>query len=853
MCDSGLDDCDGNSATGCETEVSDDVAHCGGCDSACSNEHGTTTCSDGDCSPICAQGFDDCDGDRRNGCEADLGSALSDCGACGEVCRGANALVACSDGVCQLETCKAGFEDCDGRADNGCEADLSSAETCGSCQSRCNDNGGSASCVDGECGIECDADRADCSLGLLNGCETETNVSVLHCGECDNACPTPVGAAAACLAGVCGESPCKTPLADCNNDYGRPNGDGCETTVTSDPIHCGGCGIECYYPNAQGRCAEGQCALGACNTGFADCNEEPEDGCETRLGDSTNCTACGDACSAVHGTNQCEGEACQPTCAIGWGDCDGKPGNGCETPLNTLANCGACNSGCTRANAAVSCEAGICRITTCQSGYGDCDNEPATKNGCETRLNSLVNCGGCGTPCDLPSAAESCASGSCTLVSCSAGFADCSATLPGCETQLGRAANCASCGNVCQVTGAHVTQNPCSGSSPNWDCAPSCSPGYDSCDDNPDNGCETSLHTQSDCGACNRSCSLPRALSYACPSGECLVASCADGYDNCNTTQVDGCERPVSADVANCGGCDLACDATHGTPACADGLCSISCNSGWGDCNDDVDDGCEHDLAGDRLNCGECGAACPSSAPFCVDQQCAGQLVLGAAGTPTRGVQATTGMDLSIQHTLRNPVGKYRTVLVGVAGRGNNAAGRPRGVQYAGVAMTALREVASSNQAFVAIYAIRDNALPPRPDDYTVLIQVSDPQNSFGLVADVLELEHVEQGPAGVENVGGSAKGDCGNNDPIDSVTTTTSGAWVYGMVSLYGRATPQTGIARSGQIVTLQAETGNLLAGLAGYIPNLTQPGSVTLSWNPDDCSNSAQALIALRAARTP
>jgi len=83
-------------------------------------------------------GFQDCDGAAANGCEADLRSDLANCGACRSSCALPNATGACAMGGCAVGACAAGFGDCDGSATNGCEVDLgASAAHCGACRAAC--------------------------------------------------------------------------------------------------------------------------------------------------------------------------------------------------------------------------------------------------------------------------------------------------------------------------------------------------------------------------------------------------------------------------------------------------------------------------------------------------------------------------------------------------------------------------------------------------------------------------------------------------------------------------------------------------------------------------------------------
>lgn len=85
----------------------------------------TATCADGVCGFACDAGFADCDGDPANGCEADLSSAET-CGSCANDCTVANGTGACGDGgVCAIASCDAGFIQC-GQACVTCEQALGS-------------------------------------------------------------------------------------------------------------------------------------------------------------------------------------------------------------------------------------------------------------------------------------------------------------------------------------------------------------------------------------------------------------------------------------------------------------------------------------------------------------------------------------------------------------------------------------------------------------------------------------------------------------------------------------------------------------------------------------------------------
>ena len=58
---------------------------------------------------VCPVGRGDCDGRRKNGCEADLRTSAKNCGACGSACAVANGVATCKDGTCGVASCNAGY------------------------------------------------------------------------------------------------------------------------------------------------------------------------------------------------------------------------------------------------------------------------------------------------------------------------------------------------------------------------------------------------------------------------------------------------------------------------------------------------------------------------------------------------------------------------------------------------------------------------------------------------------------------------------------------------------------------------------------------------------------------------
>jgi DNA-binding beta-propeller fold protein YncE len=159
-------------------------------------------------------------------CETDGNSDVNNCGGCGIRCEYESAGSSCNSGVCQMSACRSGFFDCNGSAQDGCEAALAS--------------------------------------------------DVNNCGACGVACSYK-NASSACAQGACRMTACSDGYADCN---GNP-ADGCEADLETDRAHCGGCGQTCSFANAGHDCLAGACTRGLCLPGFSDCDGNPANGCET--------------------------------------------------------------------------------------------------------------------------------------------------------------------------------------------------------------------------------------------------------------------------------------------------------------------------------------------------------------------------------------------------------------------------------------------------------------------------------------------------------------------------------------------------------------------------------------------
>jgi hypothetical protein len=172
--------CDGDPDNGCETNLLTDPDHCGACGEDCNTPFGTGACVEGECAVAnCNTNFGDCDGEADNGCETNLVGNAMHCGGCGNACAQPNTAATCQGTSCVVTTCLNGFEDCNLDALDGCEADLDEGpSTCGSCDNDCAVTlpGSEAACVGGSCQfLGCLPGFYDLDGSAQNGCEYACN------------------------------------------------------------------------------------------------------------------------------------------------------------------------------------------------------------------------------------------------------------------------------------------------------------------------------------------------------------------------------------------------------------------------------------------------------------------------------------------------------------------------------------------------------------------------------------------------------------------------------------------------------------------------------------------------------
>ena len=184
-------------------------------------------------------------------------NTLTDCGACGVPCAPDNATGAtCATESCDYGSCTSGFQDCDGDRSNGCESDVDADPlNCSGCGADCNvgfEHVTGALCVLGGCEyVACEVNWADCDLDSSNGCDRPSD-TLTDCGDCDVPCTPENAAGPTCAGGVCNYASCQNPFQDCDGDTAN----GCESNRLNDLQHCGSCNVPCTGGDI---CLGGQC------------------------------------------------------------------------------------------------------------------------------------------------------------------------------------------------------------------------------------------------------------------------------------------------------------------------------------------------------------------------------------------------------------------------------------------------------------------------------------------------------------------------------------------------------------------------------------------------------------------
>lgn len=275
------------------------VANQCGCN--CTLPHASTACQGGQCViTACEAGWDDCDKNPANGCEADL-SADPHCGGCNVSCDDGNACTigdACVAGNCVPGATKT----CSSPPDGACYETVGSCDPAtGSCAYSPKQNGtpcGATTCDDwgscqwnGECSESGTKNRACTDFKCSTGTCSPSNRS--ETGTCSRSIPN----GTSCSAGYC-----------CSNSC----------VARNSKTNCGSCGVNCgtnscvkitglnYYSCT---CSSNSFCRGAGFGDIATCYDG--DGqmiCDCQCSSGTSCggqCAGGGTCADVSGHNYC--------------------------------------------------------------------------------------------------------------------------------------------------------------------------------------------------------------------------------------------------------------------------------------------------------------------------------------------------------------------------------------------------------------------------------------------------------------------------------------------------------------------------------------------------------------------
>ena len=116
------------------------------------------------------------------------------------------------------------------------------------------------------------------------------------------------------------------------------------------------------------------------------------------------------------------------------------------------------------------------------------------------------------------------------------------------------------------------------------------------------------------------------------PADDPTRAGCEALKADCDGDDDNGCEVDIAVDQQNCGRCGSVCaDGPRSSATCSGGVCKLTCEQGFSDCDKNVANGCEADTRIDDANCGLCGNSCGGAG--CVDGACAcaAETVAGAS------------------------------------------------------------------------------------------------------------------------------------------------------------------------------------------------------------------------------
>ena len=546
----------------------------------------------------------DCDGVTDE--DANTGDDINNCGFCGNVCSYDNAQAQCSSGTCVMGSCNAGTDDCNSSDSDGCETVLGTEQDCAACGDTCSFDHASGTCVQSACVMgSCEQPWGDCNSSPSDGCETALGTDS-NCSACGDACENGFF----CYEQTCTDH-CPEGMARCS---------GLCIDITSDSSNCGGCDVICSPPNARGACENSSCSIQSCDPGFADCDTQEPNGCETTLGTTLNCSACGEECQQGQ---ECINNVCTVPCHDN--DSDGHDdascgGDDCDDS-NSAVRPGAaeiCGDGidqdCDGSDEQCPCpDADGDTFTDIACGGDDCNDgnfsiHPGAVDACGDGIDQ--DCDGHDTPCACADADND------GYQDASCGGNDCIDTDP--NIHPGATDTC----------GDGIDQD-CSGADTPCDCPDADSDGHqdqscggDDCDDSDNtiypgatDTCDDGV--DQDCDGHDTPCDCPDADNDGYKDAACGGDDCEDGSSFIHPGAEEICSDGVDQD---CDGKDLPCSSCMDNDG--DGYLSVDC--GGDDCDDEnpninpaaiesCDDGIDQNCDGKDKSCGGLsGCGCSS-------------------------------------------------------------------------------------------------------------------------------------------------------------------------------------------------------------------------------------------------
>jgi hypothetical protein len=331
-----------------------------------------------------------------------------------------------------------------------------------------------------------------------------------------------------------------------------------------------------------------------------------------------------------------------------------------DCPSGKLCNNKACVPGCTATHGCPDgggmCNTGNKMCMVCMKDADCSGNTPR----CDTNSGNCVEClptnDNCsmGKFCGQVNGVYTCQTGCQTAADCpkpdAGGAIDCCNHI--CVDTDSDGKNCGKCSNDCgnescctgkcsdltmDLNNCGLCGNACAGKNATWGCSismckiMSCSQGFGDCNGSASDGCEATLATDpNNCGMCNMKCTVTNGVG-SCANNTCGIGMCNAGFGNCDNNLMNGCETSTTGDVNNCGMCGTKCSYTNGVGACVASMCALAmCNNGFANCDNNLMNGCEAATASDPNNCGGCNMKCQApnanttcSASKCVITSCA--------------------------------------------------------------------------------------------------------------------------------------------------------------------------------------------------------------------------------------